>query len=309
MNEVVTLPPGVSIGILAFLLSLLPAGLFLWVWYLRRHDRPVPVSVVVRGMIIGMLLVGPAFVLESWAPKLWTALSPGTVHYFDSAVLPLETFGDIFWPAVGTFGIVALIEEGLRFLSLSWWFRKSPVIDQVFDGLVVGLAVGLGFATLENTLYFFQLFWQGNFDTLVFVFFLRFIVSTMAHVSFGGIMGVLLVRGYFTWYRRRYYLAQAFIVPWLMHGAYDWMLGVNQTAYAIVMLSVPLVLLVTWSNRREFFAVNREGAQNLITPKPPHGYEDLQLKTTKWQPTGTWNKEAQWLRYRRLTKRPNSLDN
>jgi protease PrsW len=302
MNEIIVLPPGVSIAILAFLLSLLPAGLFLWIWYLRHHDRSVPASVVTKGLILGTLLVGPAFVLELQAPILWEWLSPGTAHYFDSAVLPIETFGDLFWPAVGTFGIVALIEEGLRFMSLAWWFRKSAFVDQVFDGLVIGLAAGLGFATLENTLYFFQLFWQGNFDTLVFVFFLRFLVSTLAHISFGGIMGVLLAKGYFSVYHRRRYLSQAFLVPWLLHGAYDWLLGVNQTVYAVLMLAVPLAVLITWSNRREFFAVNREGSQNLITQKPPHEYEDVQIRKTKWQAGDVWNRDAQWLRYHSLRK-------
>jgi RsiW-degrading membrane proteinase PrsW (M82 family) len=289
MGEAVTLPPGVAIAILAFLLSLLPAGLFLWLWYLRRQQRPVPASAIAVAFILGVMSVVPAFQLEKWAPTVWERLSPSTAHYYDQALLPLQTLADVLLPAVGTFFIVALVEEGVRYLVLLVWFRLSRVVDQVFDGLLVGVACGLGFATLENTIYFFTLFSQGSFDTLVFVFFLRFIISTLAHVGFGGIMGALLARGMFAPFTARHYFLQAFFVTWFLHGLYDWLLVVNQTMYAVVLLVPPLVLLIYWTEHREFLAVSREGRKILLQQKPP-------TTTAPVVSSSPWNVNAPWLK-------------
>ncbi|MDP3997942.1 MAG: PrsW family glutamic-type intramembrane protease [Candidatus Andersenbacteria bacterium] len=301
MNEqVVVLPPGVAIAILAFLLSLLPAGLFIWVWYLRRHERSVPAMAVVKAFGLGMFLVAPAFLLEKWAPVLWQMISPGTAYYFTGALSPIQGWADILWPAVGTFLIVALVEEGVRYLALWGWFRKSQLVDQVFDGLVLGLAAGLGFATLENSAYFFQLFSAGNFDTLVFVFFLRFLVSTLAHISFGGIMGVMLARGLFSVYNTRRYWWQAFLAPWCLHGFYDWMLAIDQTMYAVLLLLVPLIVLVLWTGRRDFYAIGRDSnGRLLVNQEPPAGSEAKVGRVSGRHYETPWNTQAPWLKFRR----------
>lgn len=291
MADVILLPPGVSIAILAFLLSLLPAGLFIWLWYLRHYDRPVPPKAIAWGFLFGMGVVGPAYLLERMAPDLWTKLSPSTVHYFEGAILPLQTTGDVLLPAVATFLIVALVEEGLRYLGLWAWFRRSRVVDQIFDGMLIGIAAGLGFATLENTLYFFQLFQAGNFDTLVFVFFLRFLISTLAHVSFGGIMGALLAKAVFEMYAPWRIYLQAFLLPWFLHGLYDWLLEINQAMYAVLLLLPPLLTLIFWSERRDFLVINREGSRRLVVQRSPL----KQLKDTSAVTEKSWNKYAPWL--------------
>lgn len=297
MTEPLLLPPGLSVAILAFLLSLLPAALFIWLWYLRRHDRPVPPASIGLAFVLGMALVLPAFQLEKVAPQVWEYVSPSTVHYYDGALLPLQTLGDVLLPAVGTFFIVALVEEGVRYIVLLVWFHRSRVIDQVFDGLLVGIAMGLGFATLENAIYFFTLFSQGNFDTLVFVFFLRFLVSTLAHISFGGIMGALVAQGVFSVYRAEVYYAQAFLVTWFLHGLYDWLLGVNQAMYAVILLLPPLLMLIYWSDRREFLAVARVGRKMLFMQRPPQDVEAASV-----QHISPWNKYAPWLKGGRKTE-------
>lgn len=302
MTEPIILPPGFALAILAFLLSLLPAGLFLWLWYLRRHDRPVPARAVLLGLLGGAFIVLPAFQLESWAPRLWAWLSPATVHYYHGAILPLQSLADIVLPAVGTFLVVATIEEGLRYVLLGWWFRRSAAIDQVFDGLVIGVAVGIGFATLENTIYFWQLFSQGSFDTLVFVFFLRFLISTLAHISFGGIMGVLLAQGVFSVYRPGRFWAQAFFVPWFLHGLYDLLLGINQSLYAVLLIAAPLAVLIHWSGRRDFFVINRLGRQLLVEQKAPETKEAKLMQHFFKQYDSPWNVAAPWLREKRLRR-------
>lgn len=302
MTEPISLPPGAAYAIIAFLLSLLPAGLFIWLWYLRRNDRPVPTRTVGYAFLAGMGLVAPAFWLERTASDMWYEYWPATAHYFAGAVLPLQNIRDVLWPAFATFIIVATVEEGLRYLLLRWWYRRSRVVDQVFDGLVIGIAAGIGFATLENTLYFLNLFSEGSVDTLVFVFFLRFMISTMAHISFGGIMGALMARAVFQIYRqrRRQLYAMAFFVSWFAHGLYNLLLGLNLTVYAVLVLLPPLLVLLNWAGRRDFFAMARKNGRVLVRQKAPVTEQARVMKKFFKQFDSPWNKEAPWLRERRV---------
>lgn len=295
MAEPIVLPPGLALAIIAFLLALLPAGLFLWMWYLRRHDRPVPGQMVALAFGIGLALVIPAFWLEDMARDVWRLVSPGTAHYFEGAVLPLLSPVDILLPALATFLVVALVEEGLRYVVLRFWVRRSRAVDQVFDGMVLGVAVGIGFATLENTVYFLNLFQQGNFDTLVFVFFLRFLISTLAHISFGGLMGALIARGVFELYRPRAYFRLAFGLPWLLHGLYDLLLGIDQSLYAVLVLLPAIGALLVWSNRREFLTVQRKDGRFLVQAEPARIEQASLLE--KWASSlrSPWNQHAPWI--------------
>jgi len=298
MQGQIVLPAGVSIFIIAFLLALLPAGLFIWMWYLRRTDRPVPASTVVLSWLAGLALVLPAFQLEKWGGWLWQVISPETAHYFAGAALPLTGISDFFWPAVATFLVVALVEEGVRYILLRWWIGRGYSIDQVFDGLVLGVAAGLGFATLENTLYFLELFRQENFDTLVFVFFLRFLISTLAHISFGGIMGALIARGTFSMYKKSSFMRQAFLLPWFVHGLYDFLLGLNLTIYAVLVIVPPLMMLVVWAARREFFVISRKNGKLLLFEEAPISRRNEIVKKLLRQFDSPWNKNAPWLAQR-----------
>lgn len=294
------LPPGVALGVIAFLLSLLPAGLFIWLWYLRRHDRPVPVPAVAGAFLAGLALVWPAFKLEEWASQLWQRFSPATAYNFVGAMLPLQNPLDIFLPALGTFVIVATVEEGLRYIVLRLWMARSRIMDQVFDGLVIGLAVGLGFATVENTLYFLELFTQGSFDTLVFVFFLRFLISTLAHVSFGGLMGALLARGVLDLWRPRRFYVMALLVPWSLHGLYDLLLSLDRAVYAVLVLIPALIVLMSWTTRRDFFTVARLDGRVLAQPRVPDTRHAQVRRKFFERFESPWNAQAPWLRERRV---------
>lgn len=296
MSAAISLPPGVALSIIAFLLSLLPAGYFIWLWYLRRRDRTLPARSITLAFIFGLALVVPAFQIEGLAEEVWRRFWPATSHFFAGAVLPLQDWRDVLYPALGTFAVVATVEEGLRYLLMRIWFRYSRMVDQVFDGLLVGLAVGLGFATLENSIYFLGLFQQGNYDTLVFVFFLRFAISTLAHISFAGLMGTLLVRGMFDIYNsRRFYLA-AFFLPWFLHGLYDLLLGINFGVYAVIILLPPLLVFFSWTRRRDFFIVHRQdGTLLAVNPKAPRTHQLQAVEKLMKTMDSPWNQQAPWL--------------
>lgn len=308
MTEPLALPPGLALGIIAFLLSLLPAGVFVWLWYLRRRDRALPARLVATAFLGGLVLVAPAFWLEDLAGSAWDTFFPATSHYFFGTALPLLTWRDILLPAVGTFFVVAIIEEGVRYGLLRTWLRFAKTgIDQVFDGLVLGVAVGVGFATLENTLYFLNLFREGSYDTLVFVFFLRFLISTLAHISFAGLMGALLARDTFEFLAGRRFAVAAFLIPWFLHGLFDWLIAVHLGIYAVLLLLPPLLTLTWWASRADSFVVHRRGGTLLPAGEVQENAETRAVSKVLENMGSPWNKYAPWLNQAAAQKRIKDL--
>jgi len=295
MGDPIVLPVGVSIAIVAFLLSLLPAGFFLWMWYLRNQTRSVPASTIAMAFMIGLVLVWPAFWLEKKADQLWQILSPSTEHYYGGAILPLLSVVDVAMPAFATFFIIAPIEEGLRYLAMRIWMRRSKKINQVFDGLLIGVGVGLGFSTLENTLYFHDLLNSQQYDTLVFIFFLRFIISTVAHICFGGLMGALIAQGTFQIFRSNKFFISAFFIPWFLHAMFDLLLGIGYGFYAICILIAVLLVLISWTMKREFMIIHRQDGKFLENPHVPESPDEAMIRRALKIVDSPWNINAPWL--------------
>ncbi len=235
----------VSLVVLAALLSLLPVVLLFWIYYLREREPSVSSRVVTRFFAAGMFTVLPAIILESGAHAVTQEVSPILAGAFFTEFFAVRNVPELLLAFVVAFGVVALVEEGFRFLVLRFIFRRSAELDQVVDGLQVGVASGIGFAFVENTLYFLRLFQRLDFNTLAVVFFLRFLISTFGHISFGGVMGVELARATASPLDRRSRLWRAFLIPWVLHGLFDVLLSIRLSAYTVLFLLLPLFYLWT----------------------------------------------------------------
>ncbi len=238
----------VSIAVLAGLLSFLPVTILFWAYYLRERSPSVPGRVITRFFAVGMLTVLPALLAERGVFRASAEVSPLAASVLFANVVALDSPWDLLRVVVVAFGIVALFEEGFRFLFLRFLVRRSAELDQLIDGLQVGVASGIGFAFIENSLYFLRLFQLQEFDTLAVVFFLRFLISTFGHIVFGGIMGYELGRAVAEPLERRRHLALAFLLPWLFHGVFDALLTIQLSSYAVLLLLPPLFYL--WARYR-----------------------------------------------------------
>jgi hypothetical protein len=105
------------------------------------------------------------------------------------------------------------------------------------------VAAGLGFAFIENALYFLRLFQGLEFSTLAIVFFLRFLISTFGHVSFAGVMGYHFAQALADPVGRRTHLFRAFWMPWVIHGLFDVFLSIRLSAYTVAFLTLPIAAL------------------------------------------------------------------
>lgn len=99
--------------------------------------------------------------------------------------------GAILGDVVGAVVSAPLVEEGSKgigLLILLIFFRRY--FDDILDGIVFGGVIALGFATVENVLYYGRAFGSAGIEMLMFLFVLRGIMSPFAHVTFTAMTGI-----------------------------------------------------------------------------------------------------------------------
>ena len=77
--------------------------------------------------------------------------------------------------------VVGVIEEGMKFIFLKRDTWNDPNFQTRFDGIIYAVAIGFGFAVLENINYVFSYGLSTGF--------LRAFTAIPGHLSFGVIMG------------------------------------------------------------------------------------------------------------------------
>ena len=142
------------------------------------------------------------------------------------------------------FGVVALSEEGAKYVLLKRRTWKNPEFNCQFDGVVYGVFVSLGFALWENIGY---VAYYGLSTALV-----RAVTAVPGHACFGVFMG--------TWYglaKRRegagdpegaaVFRRRALVVPLLLHGFYDFCATYEQPVMGLVFLAFVIIMFIAAS--------------------------------------------------------------
>jgi len=185
-------------GLLA--LAIAPGiAICLFIYYKDKYNKE-PIAMLVLAFVLGMLSIIPAVVIQlSWPVNVQML---GNKNY-----LALAFF---------TFVIVALSEEGSKFLMLRLFLFSRKSFDDPFDGIVYAVMIGMGFATVENIGYVYQ----HGYATGV----LRMFLSVPAHATFAVLMGYFMGYAKFNTGSRLPYYALALLMPVLFHGAFDFCL-------------------------------------------------------------------------------------
>ncbi len=151
-------------------------------------------------------------------------------------------YNDTFKCFILAFLIVALVEEGFKYIILFFGTWKNKNFDHIYDGIVYAVFISLGFAMLENLLYVAQPTFsslshmsmptidaiQSGTDTAM----LRAIISVPAHcfyaVTSGYYFGIAKLNNSIGYKRKSIlFLAYSFIVPIVLHGLFDFLLLVS----------------------------------------------------------------------------------
>lgn len=153
------------------ILAAVAPAIVLAVIMLRRDKRPEPLGWLFTAVVLGVFVAAGVLVL-------------GNLILPD---IPADTFMGAF---MTSFIDAAIPEEVLKFVALYVLAKRCAHFDEMFDGIVYAVCIGMGFAGIENVLYLF-----GAEDEWVSVSITRALMSVPMHYFFAIIMGTLL----FSW--------------------------------------------------------------------------------------------------------------
>ena len=173
--------------------------------YVKDKYNKEPLGLLILSFVMGMLAIIPAIIIQLALTK------------------PIENMmGEgIPYTLVFAFLIVALSEEGSKFLAVRFIPYKRKAFDDPFDGIVYAVVISMGFATLENIGYVTQ----HGIGTGI----LRMFLSVPAHATFGVLMGYHIGLAKFDPANRKKYMRLAIFWPVFFHGTFDFFLFVGNT--------------------------------------------------------------------------------
>lgn len=185
-------------------------------------NRPVPARAIVGSFVFAAL---GAFLLQHLP---YSATGWGTyVYQYAAHILgaPIEwQIPGVLWTLVQAVVDVAAPEEAAKLLILVAFSRRYLTLKHPLEGVVLGAAVGLGFATYENLLLVVHLPEEWSDDKLI-----RSILTVPMHGALGVIAGIYVARARFSGasgaghgssYRWRSYVV-AWLVATVLHAFYD----------------------------------------------------------------------------------------
>lgn len=209
--------------------AIVPAVVLLY--YVYKVD---PVEKEPPRLLLGLLAWGaiaciPAVALET----LGTELAYDTVGYASASNIPALL--------VENFIVIALSEELCKYFFLYKWTWKNPAFDYVFDGIVYGVFVSLGFAIFENIGYVYE---YGMATGLV-----RAITAIPGHAIFGVFMGCfygLAKRAQHAGEKGKSLglLVCALVVPVLCHGFYDFCASMGDAGFDLAFIVFLVFIMV-----------------------------------------------------------------
>ncbi len=208
-------------GLLA--LAIAPGiAICIFIYFKDKYNKE-PLGLLLMSFFMGTLAIIPAIFIQVFLTR------------------PVENWlGEgIVYTAVFSYLIVALSEEGSKFLGVRILPFRRKAFDDPFDGIVYAVMVSMGFATLENIGYVFQ----HGFGTGI----LRMFLSVPAHATFGVLMGYHIGLAKFDPVNRIRHMTLAIFWPGLFHGTFDFFLFLDKTGLYFLGAVISFIISVRLS--------------------------------------------------------------
>ena len=197
-------------------LAVLPGiAIIIYIYNLDKREKE-PIGLLMKLTGLGALTVISAMLLEMLGEKIMPIFfTPDTMLY----------------TAIDCFCVVAMSEEAGKYFVLKKFAWKDKNFDYMFDGIVYGVCVGLGFAIVENICYVLE---NGVSNAIM-----RAVTAVPGHATFGIYMGLYMA--YAKHYqakgeeaKAKYNMTKSFVVPVILHGFYDFCLFVSSTMWVLI---------------------------------------------------------------------------
>ena len=199
------------------LLTILPSILIIS-YFVYSDKFKEPRGEIIKIFIYGILITIPAYFLNTYLNAFWYA--------------NFQVSQEI----ISSFLTAAPVEEGLKLSILYFYVYKMKDFNEPIDGIVYGVTVSLGFATLENIYYVYLL--ADYFDTSSMALAIaRSFSAVPAHAVFGVFMGYFFMK--YSFIKKGDNLLFAFLIPFVLHGCYNLFIASN------FFISL-LLILISW---------------------------------------------------------------
>lgn len=176
--------------------------------------------------------------------KLFLVFCWGAI--FTIPALLLEVGVESFFPpsetslvvaALSSVFLVAPIEEIMKYVLLRFGALRQYGNEKVYNPIIFGIAIGLGFATVENVLLVFQ---ESSFSFIA----LRAITATLLHAGATSIVGFYLGLSQKDPSRRLTFAFQGIFIASLFHGAYNFVMTLQETSAVLLALLLLIGMFV-----------------------------------------------------------------
>lgn len=208
-----------------FTAAIAPAVAIMTFIYLSKRIELEPLPLIVRMFIIGVIMVFPLMFIQ----------------------YAFETEGFFQSPMLKSVFLAGLLEEFFKWFFLLFVAYRHSDFDHHYDGIIYGVSISLGFATIENIIYLFA---NGIEIAL-----LRAIFPVSSHALFGIIMGFYMGKAKFTNVHTQLCLAMALFIPVGFHSLYDYIITVLEHTWLYWI--TPFMILLWIIGFRKIRVANR----------------------------------------------------
>jgi RsiW-degrading membrane proteinase PrsW (M82 family) len=193
-------------------ISIAPVLIIAMYVYIRDRYEKEPVISLLKALLTGVIIALPIVFIE----KLLIDIG----HGLDGIQAALYK----------GFAVASFTEEGFKYLAFLFFFWNSRNFNEKFDGIVYAVFISLGFAAVENLLYVYE----GGYQVGI----IRAVTAVPAHALFGTVMGYHFSYARFYRDRRMRQLLLAFLMPFMWHGLYDFLILGQKEILIIVFIPV-----------------------------------------------------------------------
>lgn len=184
------------------ILALSPGVVIMLYMYLQDKHEPEPLSQLFFGFVLGILSM---------------LLATGVTYLiYKNIHLDNYSLADM---AIKAFFIVAVVEEGSKFLFIRTILYPHKHFNEPFDGIIYSVMVGMGFAMTENVIYILN----GDGGTAL----VRMFTAVPAHALFAILMGFLLGEAKLEHKHTFLYGLGAILSATIVHGIYDYFIFIS----------------------------------------------------------------------------------